>query len=290
MSKFIPWNSQSLELWSEKFAKGKFVDLEGHRTHYLKKGNGDPLILLHGFFYDSYLWAENIDALAEKFEVYVIDLWGFGYSTRELLDFGYELYAKQIRLFMDAMGIEKASLMGQSMGGGISIKFCVQNRDRVNSLVLVDAAGLPNPLPLTGKIFNLPKVGEFLMGLKTDKVRKKNLSDLWMYDAQKVTESYFENAMRFHKIKGSTEVIMKILRKEFFHTLSEEIKQLGEMNVPSLLVWGKQDVAVPYHTGQKMHEILKGSQFEAINNAGHLPNYEHYELFNKLVLDFLSRI
>ena len=288
MSKFVAWNSQPLNTWAEKFAAGEFIDLEGNKTHYIRKGTGNPLILLHGYFYDSNLWADNIDALSESFEVYVLDLWGFGYSTREPMDYGYELYAHQLRLFMDALGISKASLMGQSMGGGTAIKFCVQNRHMVDKLVLVDAAGLPNPLLFTAKFFNLPKVGEFFMGLNTNAIRKKNLADFWMYNKNMVTESYFENVTRFQKVEGTTKVLMKILRKQFFDKLSDEIHQLGKMEVPSMLVWGRNDIAVPLKSGQEMHRILKGSRLEILNNAAHVPNYEQSDMFNKLAIDFLN--
>ncbi len=66
---------------------------------------------------------------------------------------------------MDSLGISRASLVGQSMGGGTAILFCVQHRERVNKLLLVAPAGLPNPLPLTGKFFKLPRIGEFFLGL-----------------------------------------------------------------------------------------------------------------------------
>ena len=96
MSEFIPWNSQPLDVWASKYAPDKFIDLDGRRTHYIEKGEGNPVILLHGFFYDSYLWAANIDALAKNFKVYALDLWGFVYSTREPLDYDYQLYVDQV--------------------------------------------------------------------------------------------------------------------------------------------------------------------------------------------------
>ncbi len=121
MVKFIPWNSQPLDKMADRHANGKFIELDGNTTHYIEKGEGDPVILIHGFFYDSYMWNNNIDVLAEKFKVYAIDLWGFGYSTREPMDYGYPLYARQLDLFMDALNLPHASLIGQSMGGGTII-------------------------------------------------------------------------------------------------------------------------------------------------------------------------
>jgi len=107
---FIPWNSQPLYDWASKYAPGKFIELDGLSTHYIEKGSGEPVILLHGFFYDTYMWNKNIDALAERYKVYAFDLWGFGYSTREPMDYGYPLYTNQLLNFMDTLDIARASL------------------------------------------------------------------------------------------------------------------------------------------------------------------------------------
>ena len=288
MPDFISWNSQPLEEWADKYAQGKFIDLDGHITHYLEKGEGEPIILIHGFNYDSFIWADNIETLAEEYRVYALDLWGFGYSTREPLDYGYQLYADQVLGFMDSMDIKCASLVGQSMGGGTAILFCTQHRDRVNKLLLVDPAGMPNPLPLVGKVFKLPKVGEFFMGLKTDAIRKKNLADLWIHDKELITKDYFENATRFQKVKGTTEAMMAILRKDFIDTLSDKIHDLSQIDVPILIIWGREDKALPLHCGEGMCGILKDSRMEIIDNAGHVPNYEQSETFNQMAMEFLG--
>jgi pimeloyl-ACP methyl ester carboxylesterase len=288
MPEFIPWNSQPLEAWAGKHADGKFIELNGRKTHYIEKGAGKPVILLHGFFYDSYLWAENIDALAGHFKVYALDLWGCGYSTREPLDYDYPLYAEQVRLFMDALGIQSASLAGQSMGAGTAILFCVQNRYKVDKLLLVDAAGLPNPLPPMAKLFNLPGVGEFFLDLSTDTIRKAGLKTSFIHDGKLLTQDYFENVTRAHKIRGSTQIGMYIQRRQFFDKLGDEIHQLGRMEVPTLLVWGREDRAIPVGRGQDMHRILKGSRLEILDHAGHVPNFERAKEFNQLAVDFLK--
>ncbi len=288
MAEFVPWNSQPLDEWAKKYATGKFIVLDGYSTYYIEKGEGEPVILLHGFFYDSYMWNKNIDALAERFKVYALDLWGFGYSTREPMNYGYPLFATQLLEFMDALDIQKASLVGQSMGGGTCILFCIQHRKRVNKIILVDAAGMPNPLPLLGKIANLPKVGEFMLGFKSNFFPEMTLKSTFMYDKEFITNSYLENVTRFHKIKGTTEVLLKILRKQFFDTLSEEIHKLGEMDVPILIVWGRQDKAISVERGQQMHKILKTSRLEILEQAGHCPHDEQSRRFNQLAVDFLS--
>jgi pimeloyl-ACP methyl ester carboxylesterase len=288
MSGFIPWNSQPLDAWADKYAPGKSIDLGGHKTHYIEKGEGEPVILLHGFNFDTFLWVDNIDFLAERFKVYALDLWGSGYSSREPMDYGYRLYADQLLQFMDALGIETATLVGQSMGGGTAILFSTQHRERVNKLILVDPAAMPQSLPLTGRFFNLPRVGEFLLGLKTNVVRKKNLGDIWFHDKGLITDDFFEKATRYQKIKGTTESMMSILRKDFFYTLGDEVRLLAQTDIPILIVFGREDKGVSCKNGEDMHRICKGSRLEIMENAGHVPNYEHSEAFNRIVMDFLT--
>ena len=288
MSEFVAWNSQSLERWAERYAQGKFVELGGHRTHYLERGEGPPLILLHGFFYDSFLWAENIDALSRRFRVYALDLWGCGFSTREPLDYGYPLYAEQLRLFMDAMGVERAALVGQSMGAGAAIKFCVAHRDRVDRLILVSAAGLPNPQPLMARFFNLPGVGEFFLNLRTDLFRTVGLKTSFIHDPKLITPDYFGHATRAHKIEGSIEAGLKILRSDFFGTLADEVRTMGTLDVPTLLVWGREDKSQPLRVARQMHALLPGSRLDILDRAAHVSNFERAEEFNRLALEFLS--
>ena len=101
----------------QKYAKGKFVTVDGKRVHYLEAGSGPPVILIHGFMYNTVMWKKNIHALAKQFKVYAIDLWGWGYSERlRETEYSFERYGKQIVGFMDALNIEKATLVGQSIG------------------------------------------------------------------------------------------------------------------------------------------------------------------------------
>ena len=288
----VKWESQSLDGWAKKHAKGKFIELDGHQTHYIEQGEKRdeqvPVILLHGFFYDSFMWASNIDTFAKQHKVYAPDLWGFGYSTREMLDFGYELYVKQLKLFMDALGIEKAIVVGQSFGGGVAIKFAVDYPERVDKLIFVSAAGMPNKQPMMAKIINaVPALGHFMYGLNTDNIRKKGLLDFFIYDEKLLTKEYFDNVTRFHKVKGTVDVMLDIMRRDFFFTLHDEIHQLAQLNKDILIVWGREDKGNPLRLGQALHEILKGSVLEVIDGAKHVANSEKPELFNHAVADFL---
>ena len=288
MGKFIPWNSQPLQDWAQKYAPGKFINLGGYQTHYIEKGEGEPVILLHGFGSDSFSWHNNIDALAAKFKIYALDLWGCGYSTREPLDYGYPLYAQQLRSFMDALNIKRASLIGQSIGGGTIIKFTTEHRDRVKSIILVCAGGMPYKPVLAQQIMALPGLGELALSLPIALVRKLTIKRVYLY-RKEVSREYFDGLTWSQKIKGSNEAYLKIIRLKFFHTLGDEIHQLGEMGVPTLIVWGRHDKGIPLRLGQEMHHILKGSKLEIFDDSGHEPHDEEPERFNQVTLDFLTK-
>lgn len=289
MAEFVPWNSQPLRTWAQQFARGRFVQLDRYSAHYVQRGAGEPVVLVHGCFLDSCAWDRNMDVLARRFKVHALDLWGSGYSSREPKDHGYELYADQLLGFMDALAIDRASLVGHSLGGGVCIRFAARHRDRVNSLILVAASGLPHPLPALGRIAALPRAGEALMGLSSNLPRRMALRRLWFYDGALVTDEYFENVTRFHKVEGTTEVGLRLLRDHCsLGTLLDDIRRLGELRVPALIVWGRHDRAIPLEIGHQMQAILRGSRLEVIDRAGHCPQYEQSELFNGLALDFLS--
>lgn len=287
MAEYIHWNSQPLAEWAGKHAPGQIIELNGRSTHYIQRGAGAPLIFIHGFFFDTFMWHDSLDYFADRYTVYALDLWGHGYSSRTPLDYGYPLFTEQVLSFMDHFNIPKASLVGQSMGAGTIMNFALNNRERVDKMVLVDAAGLPNPLPLMGKLSNLPRVGEFLYGMKGNFVRKMTLGNTFIHNKALLTEDFVERATRFQKIQGSTEAMLYITRKEFFDTLSDEIEALGQMAVPALIVWGRQEKAIAVSIGRKLKEMLPGSRLEILDQAGHCSNMDQPDLFNHHTLRFL---
>ncbi len=288
MTSFVPWNSQPLGKWAEAYAEGKFIDLGGHRTHYLEGGSGKPVILIHGFNLDSQTWIKNFEQLAAHFKVFAPDLWGQGYSTREPLAYGYELFAEQIRLFMEAVNIQQASLVGHSMGAGTSIMFSIKHGKQVDMLVLIGSTGIPAELPARSKAFKLKGVAELLMSLRTDRIRRSNLGDYWIHDRESLTDEYYQKLVHCQKIEGSTEALLTILRKDFFHTLEEEIRNLGQLDIPTLIIWGREDKTIPLSSAEEIHRLNPGSRLEILDNAGHLANFDRPEEFNELVISFLQ--
>jgi pimeloyl-ACP methyl ester carboxylesterase len=280
------WDSQSLDAWTARYASGQLIGLNGRQTHYLVKGTGKPVILLHGFFFDGTLWCRNLDALAQSFTVYVLDLWGFGYSER-ITEPSYEAYVEQLAAFMQALDIEKASLIGQSLGGGLAIQFSVQFPGKVDKLVLVDSAGLPNPEPFSARLFKIRGVGERLMAIPGNAIRSRMLRDFFLYRAETVSPDLFRRLTWFQRIAGTSASALALMRCGFADKLEAAVQRLAALDLPVLLVWGAQDRAIPLALGQRMHHMLPSSRLAIIADAGHVPNLEQPDDFNSQVVPFL---
>ena len=274
----------------QKFAKGKFVTVFGKKVHYLEAGNGPPIILIHGFLYHTVMWRKNIDALAEKFRVYAIDLWGWGYSERlKEKEYSFERYGKQVLGFMDALNIKKATLGGQSMGGGISVYVAAHYPDRVDRLILVDPAVIPYPMTTIGRIYQFPFIGEFMNAIPGDALMKNNIKTIWFYDRNKVTEEYCKEVLQPFCVKGSYAGSMFILRNVLKEPYVEkEANLLAKMRIPTLIIHGREDKSVPLDRSKRLNDLWKGSKLVIFDKAGHSPHEEYPEKFNKLAIEFLS--
>lgn len=222
---------------------------------------------------------------------YVIDLFGWGYSERlHETEYGFERYAKQVTGFMDALNIRSAALVGQSMGGGIAVYTAAHYPERVDRLILVDPAVLPYADTITGKIYKLPYVGEFLNTIPGDALHINNLKTLWFYDGTQVTDEYAQRVLQPLSIKGSYAGLMYILRNVLEDPfVKNEAHILAEMEKPVLIVHGREDKAVPWENSKRLNELWAGSTLVVFEKAGHTPQEEHPEKFNRLAVDFLTQ-
>lgn len=283
-------DNKDYNIYASKYAPGKFVSVNDKKMHYVEKGQGDVVICIHGFLYNTTMWKKNIDALSEKFHVYAIDLFGWGFSERLKSDsYSFELYKNQIIGFMDALGIKKAHLIGQSMGGGISVMVAANHPERVNKIILVDPVVLPYEFSFEAKVYAVSFVGEFLNSLPTLALYKSLLKTLWFYDPEKVTDEYANEVLLPIRIRGTYDGAMHIHRNVLRgKMLEDEAKMLSQHNKRILLLHGENDAAVKLERSQKLHEMWNTSRLEVWEKAAHSPHEEYPEKFNELALEFLK--
>jgi pimeloyl-ACP methyl ester carboxylesterase len=251
----------------------------GQKIHYVEAGSGPNVILLHGLGGSSQGWQFNIGPLAEKFHVYVPDQIGFGKSDKPLVMYRIRTYVDFLDQFCKQLKIERATLVGNSMGGWIAAAFTAAFPDRVDKLVLVDAAGYAPPKELDMRtLFALNPTTREGMKVLTAKV---------FYNKAFQTDAAIDAAIAARLAAGDGYTIKSItesiIRGEDF--LDDTVKTIKR---PTLIIWGREDGLVPLAEGERFHKDIAGSKLVVFDQCAHVPNLEKPGEFNAAVIKFLS--
>jgi 3-oxoadipate enol-lactonase len=258
------------------------VRLNGARIHYRRDGKGFPVILLHAGVADSRMWEPQASALAKHFDVIRPDMRGFGDS--ELPPQAWSHPADVVAL-MNALDLKQAHLVGCSVGGTAAIDITVQHPDRIAKLVLVGPG-------VSGGTFGQKYTELFAEAQAAEDAHdlvalNEAEARLWL-DGPSRPPKYVGGALRelFLDMNG------KSLLSDFEKAPMQKpdppaIGRLGEIAAPTLIVLGDDDVPSIKDTVELLMSSIKGARHVTIHNAAHLPNLEHPEEFNRLVLDFL---
>ena len=257
----------------------KEVLVFGQKIQYVEAGSGPTVILLHGLGGSSQVWNFNIGPLAEKFHVVVPDQIGFGKSDKPLVNYRIRTYVDFLDQFCKQLKIERATLVGNSMGGWIAAMFTASFPDRVDKLVLVDAAGYRPPKDLDmNTLFSLNPTTRAEMKVLLGKVfyNKAFQSDAAIDQSMTVRLAAGDG----YTIKSITESIIR--GEDFLDDVVKTIKR------PTLIMWGRQDGLVPLADGEHFNKDIAGSKMIVLDQCGHVPNVEKPGEFNAAVLKFLT--
>ncbi len=264
---------------------GQRISIDGVLLHYVERGQGDPLVLIHGLDASTFSWRMNIDPLAEQFRVVAVDLLGFGYSQRAA-DADYSLggHARRVGLLMDALGIRSAVIGGHSLGGAVAMHFVTQQAERVRSLLLVDAA--------TGRetkafsriryttLFN-PIVYALFVGSR--RLHGFLLKRLY-YDKTKVTEGVAAGYWAPRRYRGTFAA-----RERLARAMARDAEvRLDAIRVPTLILWGANDPIVPLRRGRWLAARISSARLVAIPRTGHQTPEEQPEIVNREIVALAS--
>jgi len=257
----------------------KEVTVFGQKIHYVEAGTGPTVILLHGLGGSTQAWMFNIAPLAEKYHVVVPDKIGFGKSDKPLVNYRIRTYVDFLDQFCKQLKIERATLVGNSMGGWIAAAFTAAFPDRVDRLVLVDAAGYAPAKDLDTRTF---------YGLNpTTREGMKSLVSKVFYNKAFQTDAAIEQAIAARLAAGDgytiNSITESIIRGEDF--LDDTVKTIKR---PTLIIWGRQDGLVPLAEGEHFNKDIAGSKLIVFDQCGHVPNFEKAGEFNAAVLKFLG--
>jgi 2-hydroxymuconate-semialdehyde hydrolase len=265
---------------------GKVVHAGGVQTNYHEAGQGEPVILIHGSGPGVSAWSNwrlAIPYLAERLHVFAYDQLGFGYSELPPEHaYGLERWTTHLFSFMDAVGVEQAHFIGNSMGASVALAAAVTHPDRVRKLILMGPMGVRFPISA-----GLDAVWGYTPSVEN----MKHLIDLFAYDRKLVTDALAEQRYHASVRPGMQEAFSRMFlspRQNSVDALAAYEDRLGTIEAQTLIFHGREDKIIPLVSSEKLLHILPDVQLHIFSHCGHWTQLEHAATFNRLARDFLT--
>ena len=256
----------------------KTVVVLGQTLHYWDVGSGPVVVLVHGLGSKKENdWGRVVGPLSQKYRVIAPDQLGFGRSDKPMIDYSIQTYVDFLNEFLHELKIEKATLVGESLGGWISALYTLESASDkhmipVEKLVLVDAAGLRQDKPI-------PDLNPSTL------VAERKLLQVVFYDSSWVTDEVVKTSLAERIRENISYTVRSILSNPMLP--SERLDgKLGGIHVPTLVVWGKQDELLPIASGERYSKEIAGAKFVSFEKCGHVPPVEKTAEFVAAVEDF----
>ena len=236
------------------------VRVGGWPISYEAAGKGEPVVLVHGLSGSTRWWSRNVSAIAERYRIYLVDLPGFGTMRSLRRWFVLAETATWLSEWMEAAGLERAHLVGHSMGGYISIRLAARRPELVRRLVLVAPAGVPAERSMLGHLVPL------------------------LLAAHYATPAFMPVLVRDAMRMGPT-----TLWRAARDLLTEDVREdLRNIEASTLLVWGENDPLIPPAVGDLLREEIPNSRLLLLQRAGHVPMFDQPKEFDAALLAFLA--
>jgi pimeloyl-ACP methyl ester carboxylesterase len=271
------------------------VTLHGHRFAYRQAGSGPVLVLIHGITSDSRTWRRVMPYLARRFTVLAPDLIGHGSSAKPRGDYSLGAHASSVRDLLVALGHDRASFVGHSLGGGIAMQLSYQFPERCERLVLVDSGGLGRGVSLLLRAATLPGAELVLPLLAAGRLLDAGrLAGGLLRRLGLRAGTDIEEIARGHATLSDAQA-----RAAFVHTLRAVVEPGGQRvnaanrlylteRLPLLVVWGQHDSLIPVSHAHETHALLPASRLEVFSESGHFPQLDQPERFIDVLGDFID--
>jgi pimeloyl-ACP methyl ester carboxylesterase len=271
------------------------IVLHGHRVFYRLAGSGPVVVLVHGITSTSATWANALPYLAERFTVIAPDLLGHGDSAKPRGDYSLGAYASGIRDLLIALGHERATFVGHSLGGGVAMQLAYQFPEHSERLVLVSSGGLGRHITPLLRAASVPG-SELVLPLL--------VNERLLGAGRLVGRLLGRVGLRVHTdlgevLRGHASLSDGEARAAFIHTLRTIVDPWGQrvdasdrlylaQAIPFLIVWGERDPIIPVEHAHAAHRLVPGSRLELFPNAGHFPHLDDPLRFVRLLIDFME--
>jgi pimeloyl-ACP methyl ester carboxylesterase len=271
------------------------IVLHGHRVFFRAAGSGPALVLVHGITSTSATWANVLPYLAERFTVIAPDLLGHGESAKPRGDYSLGAYASGIRDLLLALGHDRATFVGHSLGGGVAMQLAYQFPEHCERLALVSSGGLGREINALLRAASLPGSELVLPFLVDDRV---------VGVGRLVGHLLGRVGLRVHTdvgevLRGHASLSDGEARAAFLHTLRPIVDLRGQRvdatdrlylaeSIPFLIVWGERDPIIPAEHGRAAHRLVPNSRLELFPDAGHFPHLDDPLRFVRVLSDFID--
>lgn len=256
------------------------IPVFGETIHYWDVGSGPIVVLLHGLGDRKESWLPVIPALSRKYRVIAPDQIGFGKSAKPLLDYNMQTYVDFLNEFLHDLKIQKATLVGESLGGWIAGLYAVESSSDTHlvpleKLVLVDAAGLKQNKPI-------PDLNPSSLA------SMRHVMEMVFYDTSWLTDERLHQIFTDKLSQQDGYTVHAIVANPELN--SERLdERLGEIHVPTLVMWGKQDQLLPVESGERYANGIAGAKLVTFDKCGHVPADEHTQEWLTAIGDFLGK-
>jgi pimeloyl-ACP methyl ester carboxylesterase len=280
----------------ESDSTARFVSIHGHDVAYRTAGSGPVVLLIHGIAGSSATWSRVLPLLAARGHTVIApDMLGHGESAKPRGDYSLGAYASGIRDLMVALGHDRATVVGHSLGGGVAMQFAYQFPERCERLALVASGGLGKEVAPLLKAMSLPGAEYVLPVLLT-----RQLHGI----VGRVVGAFGQLGLRpdplLEEIWGTWSRLTDArAQRAFVHTIRSVIDVAGQRvsardrlyltrEVPTLLVWGERDAIIPVEHARIAHELMPGSRLEIFDGVGHFLPVQEPERFVTVLEDFIA--
>jgi pimeloyl-ACP methyl ester carboxylesterase len=271
------------------------IRLHGHPVSYYEAGSGPVVLLVHGITSSADAWRAVLPALAERHTVVAPDLLGHGGSAKPRGDYSLGAYASGLRDLLAALGHQRATVVGHSMGGGIAMQLAYQFPERVERLALVSSGGLGKEVGVVLRAATLPGAELVLPLLTRDGPRSVVVGAAGVLRrlGLRTRADVRGTALGLESLRDDA------ARRAFLHTARSIIDASGQRvsardrlylaeGMPTLILWGERDPMIPAAHGIAAHEQIPHSRLELFADAGHYPFEEDPARFAEVLHDFIA--
>jgi pimeloyl-ACP methyl ester carboxylesterase len=269
------------------------IELHGRRFSFRMAGKGSLVVLLHGIAGSSTTWQHIIRRLSDHHTVIAPDLLGHGESAKPPGDYSLGAYANLIRDLLEALGKERGTIVGHSLGGGVAMQFAYQYPERCERLVLVSSGGLGREVHVMLRAAVLPGAEFVLPWLAAGASRGigaavKAMGKIGFRESADLGETWrsFVSLVQPEARRAFLQTVRGVIDVGGQHVSATDKLYLAS-ELPTLIVWGERDPLIPVRHAYQAHELVPGSRLEIFPGAGHYPYLDDPERFARLLLDFI---